>query len=68
MALGTAVRCISINETFFTWMAHTGANFNGIAGIVMCAVPPALSSLWKAHYKFKIVCASCFIFIVYSNV
>lgn len=46
MALGTAVRCISMNETFFTWMAHTGANFNGIAGIVMCAVPPALSSLW----------------------
>lgn len=47
MALGTSVRCISMNETIFTWMAHSGANFNGIAGIVLCAVPPALSSQWQ---------------------
>lgn len=46
MALGTSIRCISMNETIFTWMAHSGANFNGIAGIVLCAVPPALSSHW----------------------
>lgn len=46
MAIGTSVRCISMNEVFFTWMAHAGANLNGIAGIVLCAVPPALSSQW----------------------
>lgn len=46
MSCGTAIRCISMNETFFTWMAHAGANLNGIAGIVLCAVPPALSSQW----------------------
>ena len=46
MALGTAIRCISTNEDLFTWMAHLGANLNGVAGIVMCSVPPALSSLW----------------------
>jgi FLVCR family MFS transporter len=46
MAFGTSIRCISMNETIFTWMAHSGANFNGIAGIVLCAVPPALSSHW----------------------
>ena len=46
MAVGTSIRCISMNETFFTWMAHSGANLNGIAGIVLCAVPPALSSQW----------------------
>lgn len=40
-----------MNETFFTWMAHVGANLNGIAGIVMCAVPPALSSLWYYNKK-----------------
>lgn len=50
MACGTAIRCISMNETVFTWMAHTGANLNGVAGIVLCAVPPALSSLWFVFY------------------
>ena len=27
-------------------MAHIGANLNGIAGIVICSVPTAVSSLW----------------------
>lgn len=46
MAVGTAIRCISTSELFFTWMAHIGANLNGIAGIVICSVPTAVSSLW----------------------
>lgn len=46
MAVGTAIRCISTSEIVFTWMAHIGANLNGIAGIVICSVPTAVSSLW----------------------
>lgn len=46
MATGTAIRCISTSEETFTWMAHLGANLNGVAGIVLCSAPPALSSLW----------------------
>ncbi|KAK7069396.1 Solute carrier 49 member 4, partial [Halocaridina rubra] len=46
MALGTAIRCFTMEEESFRILAHAGAILNGFAGIAIGAAPALLSSRW----------------------
>nr|XP_027237352.1 disrupted in renal carcinoma protein 2 homolog isoform X1 [Penaeus vannamei] len=46
MALGTGIRCLTTDEKAFTILAHLGAIFNGLGGIVIGAAPSLVSSRW----------------------
>lgn len=46
VALGTVVRCFSIETVAFTWLAHVGQFLNGCGGVVPMAGAPILSAAW----------------------
>merc|ERR550519_2403156 len=51
MAVGTILRCIflpfpSLSDSAFTIFCHICAILNGIAGIIVCSAPPAVSAAW----------------------
>ena len=48
---GSGVRCMfvlfpGLSEPVFTGLCHFGAILNGIPGIVVTSIPPAISATW----------------------
>ena len=48
---GSGVRCMfvlfpGLSEPVFTGLCHLGAILNGIPGIVVTSIPPAISATW----------------------
>lgn len=46
IALGTGLRCITVDSPNVTWLMHVGQALNGLAGPVAMAGPPAVSAVW----------------------
>ncbi|KAK7495693.1 hypothetical protein BaRGS_00013140 [Batillaria attramentaria] len=46
IALGTALRCITMDPPAVTWLMHVGQMLNGLAGPVAMAGPVVVSSVW----------------------
>ncbi|XP_065845515.1 solute carrier family 49 member 4 homolog [Oscarella lobularis] len=46
LALGSGIRCISMQPTAATWLNHVGMIFNGLASPVALAAPTIVSATW----------------------
>lgn len=46
VAVGTALRCITMDPPAVTWLMHAGQMLNGLAGPVTMAGPPTVSATW----------------------
>ncbi|KAK7495629.1 hypothetical protein BaRGS_00013076 [Batillaria attramentaria] len=49
VAVGTSLRCITMETPAVTWLMHVGQFFNGLGGPVAMAAPPFLSAVWLIH-------------------
>ncbi|KAK7100800.1 solute carrier family 49 member 4 homolog isoform X2 [Littorina saxatilis] len=46
VAVGAAVRCITMDPVAFTWLAHLGQILNGLGGLFGMAGAPMVSAAW----------------------
>ncbi|PVD36113.1 hypothetical protein C0Q70_03086 [Pomacea canaliculata] len=51
IAVGTSLRCITMDPPAATWLMHIGQILNGLAGPVASAAPPFLSAIWFAPHE-----------------
>ena len=48
IAIGTVMRSVSRNQTYFLVTSHVCSILNGICGVTVMAAPPAISAVWFA--------------------
>ncbi|KAF0311915.1 Disrupted in renal carcinoma protein 2 [Amphibalanus amphitrite] len=51
LAVGTALRCITLQQPFFNIFAFVASVLTGVAGIMAMAAPPYISAMWFAPHQ-----------------
>ncbi|XP_037081757.1 LOW QUALITY PROTEIN: solute carrier family 49 member 4 homolog [Pollicipes pollicipes] len=51
LAVGTALRCVTLHQPFFNIFAFIAAVLTGVAGIMAMAAPPYISAMWFAPHQ-----------------
>ncbi|XP_062589232.1 solute carrier family 49 member 4-like [Saccostrea cucullata] len=46
LAVGTGIRCITIERPYVTWTVNIGQALNGFAGPIAMGAPPLVSTVW----------------------